>query len=370
LQGYNCNLKLVGQFDNNGEGAGWQHAWFDECSYMGTADASTRDGIPVPRPGQLNPGVAVIDTADSTNPLGVARLTSLAMLDPWESLKFNENHALLGAWKTAFGGNLGEASVDFYDISDCAKPQLLSSGPIGTTAGHAGHFAPDGLTYYSSQNQAQMIKAIGLEDPSAPNLLMEPFPIGTHDLSVSADGNRAYLANNIKNGDNSGGLDIIDISDIQQRKPNPEIRIISELYWQDGSTVQHSQPLTITGRPYILLADESGKGAVRLADVSDETQAFLTAKLKLEVHMLENADAIEQDTTTEPIFAYEGHYCTVSDGIHDTGTYTIDDAVIAVCGKFHPASGCSASETPINRRKLPTTSRPPHQVSSRGRIIS
>jgi hypothetical protein len=327
LQGYNCNLERVGHFDNDGEGAGWQFAWFEDCGYMGTAKVPSGIGNTGTRPQQMHPGVQVINVADPTNPERTVALTSLAMLDPWESLKVNERRQLLADVDSAGGG--GSAQFDIYDISgDCKQPQLLSSTPIGTSVGHAGHFAPDGMTYYGSPITDGVIKAIDIADPRNPRLITETFPLGTHDLSISQDGNRAYLAQNSGNG-----LAILDISEIQARKENPQARIISELYWPDGSTAQMTQRVTIGGTPYILFVDELGKGAARLIDISDEARPFIASKLKLDVHMPENAEAVSNDAGSG-IFGYEGHYCTASDGINDSTTYDVENAVIAACSYF------------------------------------
>jgi hypothetical protein len=82
-QPYSCNLDLVGQ--HQGEGASWQFAWFEDCGYYGTANTGS----------QQQKGVVVIDASDPTRPVPSDYLTSIAMLDPWESL--NEQRKLLAA---------------------------------------------------------------------------------------------------------------------------------------------------------------------------------------------------------------------------------------------------------------------------------
>ena len=67
-------------------------------------------------------------------PAPTAYLTSISMLDPWESLKVNTPRQLLGADNAHNGGGgQGGPEVDFYDISvDCRYPQLLASVAVGT----------------------------------------------------------------------------------------------------------------------------------------------------------------------------------------------------------------------------------------------
>jgi hypothetical protein len=331
---YNCNLELVGQFDNYGEGAGWQHAWYEDCSYMGTATGTARDGQRVPKPGQLHPGVAVIDTSDSAAPVDTTYLASISMADPWESLKVNEKRELLADVNAATGGSNGGPEIDVYSIADdCKAPALLSSVAVGTSNGHAGHFADDGMTYYGGPfNDAAGWRAIDLADPAAPALLLQGFPMGTHDVSTNVAGDRLYMAAPATSQGN--GLAIIDVSAIQSRQANPAPAVVGEVGWTDGSTAQMTQPITIGGKPYILFVDEGGKGAARLIDISDEKNPFVASKLKLEVHMPENANAVGGDTTGEPVFGYEGHYCTASDGVSDSGTYTVENAAIVACSYF------------------------------------
>lgn len=333
-EAYACNLELIGQFDNYGEGAGWQHAWFEDCAYMGTATGSANNGERVPRPGQLHPGVAVIDVSNSASPVDTTYLTSISMSDPWESLKVNIKRELLADVNAAIGGiGNGGPEFDIYDISgDCKQPQLKASKAVGTAVGHAGNFAQDGFTYYGGAfNSAANFKAIDVTDPTNPTLIVQGFPIGTHDLSTNVSGTRLYFASPRTSQGN--GLGIIDATEIQTRKANPTTSVIGEVAWTDGSTAQMSQPITIRGVPYILFVDEGGKGAARLIDISDEKNPFIASKLKLEVHMPENASAIREDQGSA-IFGYEGHYCTASDARSEHTTDQVNEAAVVVCEYF------------------------------------
>lgn len=354
LQGYACNLELVGQFSGGlgaaagpavGDGAGWQHAWFDDCSYYGVGANGTLPSGAAPRPGQTNPGVVVINAADSARPQASAYLDSLGMLDPWESLKVNETRELL-VGTNAVGGSLfggGGPEIDVYDLSgDCSQPRLLASKAVGTEGGHGGHFAPDGMTYYATG-----LRAVDLADPTAPALISN-LGVGSHDLSLSVDGNRAYLTGS-QQCSGASGMQIFDVSEIQARRDDPLIEFVGDVCWDDGGVAQHTQPMTINGVPYVLFVDEGGlvssassasaaggglvgvAGAARIIDISDETQPRVISKLKLEVHMPENANAIFESLDGS-VFGYQGHYCTASDGRTDNTTYTVHDAQIVICG--------------------------------------
>ena len=88
-------------------------------------------------------GVVVIDATVPTAPKPTTYLTSISMLDPWESLKVNERRQLLGGTQ-ATGGSGGNA-LDIYDISgDCRNPQLISSTQIGTVANGDADVLPAG----------------------------------------------------------------------------------------------------------------------------------------------------------------------------------------------------------------------------------
>jgi hypothetical protein len=130
FKGFNCNLSLVAQ--SKGEGASWQHAWFQDkaghnCNYYDTSSPVNGTAL------RTNLGTVVLDTTNASKPTPTAYLTTQSMLDPWESLKVNERRQLLGAED---GRNAtGTSQLDLYDLSgDCRNPQLLSTVTTGTAA--------------------------------------------------------------------------------------------------------------------------------------------------------------------------------------------------------------------------------------------
>jgi len=327
-QGYACNLELVGQWA--GEGASWQMAWFDDCAYYGQAmllpGGTVGQAIPNDvvrngpnRAGYQNPGTVVIDASDTANPVATAYLTTRAMLDPWESLKVNEQRQLLG------GVEQGGPALDLYDLSvDCRQPTLVAAPDLaGGVRGHAGDFAPDGLTYYGSYLPTGFVYPVDIADPANATVLMNWQPTNggrIHDLSLNPAGTRAYLANN---GGPGNGLVIIDTTQVQERKADPDVTIVSEFLWTDGSTSQETEPITVQGKPYILFSDEGGHGAARLIDISDETEPKLVSKLMLEVHAASPEETAESNNSGG--FGYEGHYC----GVDNPG-----DVKVIACSYF------------------------------------
>src|SRR5882757_1053076 len=289
-RGFNCNLELVGQFQ--GEGAFHAQAWTDVCSYYSTADS----------PLQAHPGVAVIDVSDPRAPKATAYLNAPSMLQTWESLKVSEERKLI-------------AAIDL-------------PVPPNTIKGHAGAIAPDGRTYYGSYYPVSLY-IIDIADPTNPKLMLNWVPPGgvgaPHDLSISEDGTRAYIMNPGTGASGQNGLVIVDVSDFQYRRPNPQPRVVSTLFWPDGGIAMTSQPIKIDGHPYLLASDELGPtitnhqsacaqnlppfGFPRLIDLADEEEPKTVALLKLEVDDPANCAQMANDPALTGSFGYSAHYC-------------------------------------------------------------
>src|SRR5262249_26294898 len=153
--------------------------------------------------------------------------------------KTNTRRQLLGAVR---GDNGPE--FDVYDVSgDCRYPQLLASvvllspDSVRPIRGHEGRWAPDGLTYYGSDNTSVVdaatntrgvIYVVDTADTTKPKVI-KTFTLGvpgatTHGLAVRDDGIRGYFASNGSNGGIAGlldptvpannGLVILDLSEI------------------------------------------------------------------------------------------------------------------------------------------------------------
>jgi hypothetical protein len=384
FKGFNCNLELMGQA--RGDGANWQTTEFKQrvtgrddegdhdgddgdkvrtCGYHGTASAARS------LPGRTNFGVRVLDLTDARNPTITAYLNTPAMHDPWESLKVNERRQVLGADNGRNGA--GGPEVDLYDISqDCSHPQLLASAPVGTGAdgggvvtpivGHEGAWAPDGLTYYGGgRTIPNNYYAVDTSDLSRPKLLGTWFVprvsagARTHGLSVSDDGLRGYFVSigsvnpttlTDPNVPANNGLVIYDLSEIQKRMPNPQPKVVGEVYWKDGSVSQHTINVKIRGKPYIIFVDEGGSGGTtspaqlaaacaagmppfpmaRIIDISDERNPKIVTRIMHEVHDPKNCPQVLPDLVGLSIFTYGTHYCSVDNR---------KNATTLVCGMFN-----------------------------------
>ena len=352
FKGFNCNLSLVGQLQ--GEGGNWSTASFTDgagrsCAYHATA---------VPNANRVNPGVPVIDITDRTKPLRTTSLTTPSMTDPWESLRINQRRQFLIADNGQNGG--GGPEVDLYDVSgDCRSPQLLSTLAVGTGTdggivptnspiGHEGNISPDGLTYYVGDLRNAAYYAVDVANTTKPKMIsainMSAVVPGSnvHGLSISNDGNRVYAVvlggpafgappAIVDPAHPSNGFVIFDTSEVQQRLPNAQMKVVSTALFQDGSVAQHTIPAKIGDKQYLIMVDEGGSAGLandaaaqvacnaglspfpmaRIYDISDEKNPKPVSKLMLETHDPKNCSQVIPDIAGLSIFTYGSHYCTV-----------------------------------------------------------
>jgi hypothetical protein len=395
FQGFNCNLKLIGQSRN--DGGNWQSAEFKERRQADGEDGAGAEDRPLhicgyygsQSPG-LSPktrdpatyGVRVVDLTHPSKPALTGYLQTTSMLDPWESLKVNERRQLLAADQGTNGG--GGPAVDIYDVSqDCRSPQLLATIAVGTGSdggptaattpiGHEGAFAPDGLTYYIGDTTHREYHAIDVTDPTHPKYIttfdMKTLGLAAHGLSVSNDGNRLYGVSpgfpasiaglSDPNVAPTNGFVILDTSEVQARLPNPQIKVISKFLFKDGSVAQHTIPVSIRGKPYIIHVDEGGSGGIfysgwagscaagfppfpmaRIVDISDEANPKQVSELRMEVNDPSKCASVLPDLVGLSIFTYGTHYCSVDNR---------NNATTLACGMFN--SGIRAFDIRNPRR--------------------
>jgi LVIVD repeat-containing protein len=314
-EGFICNLTLLGRA---GETGGFKvERYVDraghECAYYDTALVFPTNA---PYLAAQTPGTTVLDMSDPAMPKVTATLVTPAFQSPHESVLVNQRRGLLAAVM----GNLATAPgiVDLYDVSkDCRRPELLSSTPTGFL-GHESGFAPDGNTFWATSLFSGTITAIDVSDPRVPVTLWTG-DYSSHGMSLSADGNRAYLA------ELNGGLTILDVSEIQARKADPQARVVSRLTWPELSIPQNHEPVTIGGKPYLVETDEFAVseppipeadgpvvGAARIISIADETAPKVVSNIRLAVHEPEHRQEISDDPgTSNPGQGYAAHYCGV-----------------------------------------------------------
>jgi hypothetical protein len=261
-------------------------------------------------------GVAVLDMSDPTHPVQTDTLTQVPMMTPHESLNVNVKRGLLAAVNGNPATEPGLFSI--YDVhADCRHP-VLDSTSLVARFGHESGFSLDGRTFYATGTAVKSITAIDVTDPTHPHAIWQG-NILAHGMSLSDDGNRAYVA------DPSGGdMLILDTSQIQARHPNPQVREISRLTWASASIPQNAIPFTEGGHPYVLEFDEytagtlspSGSrdtvGAARIIDSSDEAKPFVVSNIRLQVDQPADHHAASNDPgTLNPAQGYAAHYCNI-----------------------------------------------------------
>ena len=339
--GFHCNLEMIGSYKTY---AGFRvHRYVDrsgaECAFYDSSpyfETRPRDAVL----DQNVSGTFVLDLGDPTRPRKTAYLNSPAMRSPHESLSINYKRGLIASDL----GNLatGPGFVDVYDVSkQCLHPTLLGSLPTGVL-GHEGTFSPDGNTFWVSAgsgayvndligpgpaSNAGTLMALDVSNPALPRPVWGSSTIAVHGLNVSADGNTLYVADLGE----SRGLTILDVSEVQARKPVPMVRTIGHLTWDTVSLPQTPIPVTIGGHPYIVEVDEFTHdtianffknmkmtrpedmvGAARIIDIADPTEPRVVSNMRLEVNQpAARAGAQSDDPGADTATGYTAHYCAV-----------------------------------------------------------
>ena len=377
---YNCNLQLVGEeAQDTYQGAYSQDgpAYYDVCAYYGTDSGAA-----------TNQGIKVIDVSDPAHPVVTAHLTDTpAALDPHETVHTNANTRILAA------GQSGGQNFAVYDISDCRHPVLKSSLTLPGSNGHMGNFAPDGKTFYLSQNPCCSgfggpLYVIDTSDPANAKELPTWNFTGNgrpHSLNVNpqgfapglGEGTRAYMnqGRSWPFADAQDGLVITDVSDYQLRLPNPQIRIVSTLFYPDQGTGESAIPIKINGHPYIVSVDEAGAasasdgwagacargfgafGFPQIIDVADETHPKIIAKLRMEVDDPANCAALRAETPPDVPGTAPG---TNLPSISGTTNYSVeacvadnpDDTKMLACGAQNAGLRVFDVSDPIHPKEI------------------
>src|SRR3954453_20779337 len=260
-------------------------------------------------------GVAVLDMSDPAHPKQTDTLTQPPMLSPHESLNLNDKRGLLAAVSGNPGTYPGLVSV--YDAhADCRHPVETFTG-LDARLGHESGFSLDGRTFYATGTAYQAITAIDVSDPKAPHVVWHGNEV-SHGMSLSDDGRRAYIAD-------ATGRDmlILDTSEIQARKADPQAKEIARITWDRASIPQNAIPFTSGGKPYVLEFDEydastlgSGSaddvGAGRIIDISDERAPKIVSYLRLQVdEPADHAAAKDDPGGGGSPQGYAAHYCNI-----------------------------------------------------------
>ncbi len=305
-----CNLDILGQVEA-------PHflslAWYKDCAYVNGTDGTT-----------------VVHVDASGKPKVTTTLTQPGFRSNWETMKASEDSGLLVGYESN-GTNLSVFDV----AADCKQPALKSTFAVGGI-GHAGNLSPDGTIYYASSLYTSTVFAVDLADPTKPAVITTDFDgVGAHDLGIGKNGNRGYFTYpRLAATAGMGAVAIVDLSEVQARKPGAKGKLISETSWPDGNTSQYAIPISIRGKDHLLLSDEMGSGNcldperpiwgyARIFDISDEQEFKLVSLIKTEAQDPEHCSKPGQSTA--PLFGVGTHYCNVD---------RLEDPRLVACGMW------------------------------------
>jgi hypothetical protein len=217
---------------------------------------------------------------------------------------------------------------------------VLSTSLTGVL-GHESGFAPDGKTFYVA-GIAGTLTAVDLTDPRNPRTIFTRFGVVYHGLRLSSDGRTMYVANVGQpslTGVVGGGIQILDVSQIQDRVPHPKVPVLSTLTWHEVSIPQVAEPFTSNGHHYLLEVDEfvdlvnytglrdlnnAPVGAARIINVDDPRHPTVVSNIRLKVHEPDQRSGpqLKDPGAAFPAQGYAAHYC---------GVPTRDNPKIAGC---------------------------------------
>jgi hypothetical protein len=313
--GWTCNTTEVAHLATPGGFRVWRYtdSAGHTCAYYDTSFTAPLNIVSLL--GGPSLGVAVVDMSDPAHPSLVTLLSSLAMLSPHESLNLSSARGLLAA--EVGNGLTLPGTMDIYDVhADCRHPVLESETPVAS--GHESGFSPDGKTFYTAGG-AGYIYAFDVTNPQHPTQLWQG-AYYSHGLNVSADGNVLYQTDPI-----NGNLGLLDVSQIQARRPDPQVSDLSRVTWPTVSIPQNSIPFTSHGHHYLVEFEEfafrfnpatadDAVGAARILDVDDRAHPTLVSNVRLQVNMKAAHIAADGDPSALPPNQMLGnamHYCAL-----------------------------------------------------------
>ncbi|MFL6061997.1 MAG: LVIVD repeat-containing protein [Marmoricola sp.] len=321
-RGWTCNLHEVSRLKTPGGFRTWRYtdAAGHTCAFYDTSFTGPANILSLLAGPTL--GVKVVDMTHPAHPRVTKTLVSPGMLAPHESLNLNMRRGLLGA--EVGNGLTLPGTMDLYDVRhDCRHPVRLSITPIAT--GHESGFSPDGRTFWVAGG-AGYIYAFDVTNPRKPHELWRG-GYYSHGLNLSADGRTLYQTDPI-----NGNLGILDVSQIQDRVPNPKVTEISRSTWNTVSIPQNTIPFTRNGHRFLIEFDEFAfrfnpftvadhAGAARIFGIDDPAHPRIVANLRMTVNMKANHKLASNDPTPLPpnqILGNAFHYCGIPRQLNPT----------------------------------------------------
>ncbi len=335
---------LVGHEPLFGRGMNAALAVFGKHVYIGNRTDGT--------PGHLRPGVQVVDASNPAKPKVVNEIleaqgevgqTSRELrVWPQQKLLMILNFGCSSLIHRCTAGETTRSAIDFYDLSDPAKPKLVSTFTPPRTP-HEFHLWLDpkrpgrALIYYStptsSDTQPNMIVTdisgaregkfveLGRWNPNTEfsDADRDEFDVRLHSMATTADGRRTHMAYL------GGGYLLADTSDFADNKANPQVRLLTpvskRVSW--GNPGAHSA-VEIPQRPNLALATDEvyGKfggvlaehgcpwGWTRILDIKDLMAPKVLSEYKLKENNKEFCEQ-QKEARTENFTSFSAHNPTV-----------------------------------------------------------
>ncbi len=323
-QPYSKGVRVVGQSTVSDRDSNVQMVWAGDCAYLASTSPSFLHFGEKADPATF--GVAVIDVSDPAAPKQTGLLRepgAIYAAETIDAVAAPDGRMVLaaGAYHDGPGSampNDKPAFVDVYDVSDCAKPKLMSQIAWPGNS-HTVTLSPDGRYVYGT-NMSPFTGAGGLQvmdisDMARPKFLGRfeavredgtTFEFASHEISFSSDGRRIYagvISSKSEHfnkdipllppsakllGNEGGGVLILDNSDFIDGKPDPKLRLVGAVAKGGWHVVM---PANIGGVPHLVGGSEltACPGTwPRITNIADETKPVLTGEFRLAMNRAEN----------------------------------------------------------------------------------
>src|SRR5438105_1997406 len=249
--------------------------------------------------------------------------------------------------ETGAQGRVPKAEVD---NGRAAKGYRCNTAQVGTfgdsggfrveryvdASGHECASSPDGTVFYVSSAGGHTLAAVDVTNPRVPVTIWATADYAPHGMSVSADGNRLYIADTAL-----PGLIILDVSGINGHQVNPKVPVVSKLSWPLVSIPQNAIPFSEKGHPYLAEVDEytnttthpnqssvqnggydpnASVGAARIIDIQNDSSPFVISNLRLAVNQTSARSGDQQNDygAKSGVQGYAAHYCNVPAAVDPT----------------------------------------------------
>ncbi len=323
---YSKGVRIVGHTNMADRGSNLQLAWVDSCAYVSsTVQNMNLPGFePNPKADKALTGVAVLDVSNPRAPRQVGLLRERGARFATETM-----HAVSAAGRKvlvagAYGGGHPGASpdnaafLDMYDVTDCAHPRHMSEF-VWPENVHMVTVSPNGKRVYGTIinpfTAGGGLFILDISDLKRPRLMGKfgatladgkSFEFAAHEITFSPDERRIYAGvlaardGKLKRrpgasfpdvetmGPESGGVLILDNSDIARGRADPKLRVIGtapHAGWHSPARASFG------GKPYIVNASELGACPgtwPKITDISDEANPHVVGEFRLAMNHAEN----------------------------------------------------------------------------------